>query len=405
MGTQGRGCSGLWRIRPLSTALALTIGGWIGWFKTFALPSGGGGLGSASGRTRRLRNKTRLMIICFAWNGVARGNKYNQLSAKERVKIYHWHANGKSLRWIGEALGRQPSTISRELKRNSKKTKRWKEGYDPLRAEALTQRRRRWDGRFKMARQPKLRRLVRNKLAMGWSPEQISAWLTQNHPTMSVSYESIYRYAYHRSAQKDYWHRLLPRKKHRRGRLGKRGGTPVQHIKYRVSIEKRPSFIHKRKQPGHWETDCILFSRYGQSILVAQERKSRFIRLGKPPSRKASTTASRLKTWLKPLHPQMRRTLTQDNGTEFAEHYRLRDSLGLKTFFCRPHHPWEKGGIENMNGRLQKDLPRRMDLSSLSPQALRAIADRHNNTPRKCLGFKTPAEVFSNLCSTVALQT
>ncbi len=333
------------------------------------------------------------------------GDKYDHLSAKERVKIYHWHANGKSAGWIGAALSRRTSTITRELARNSKKTKQWAGGYDPVRAQALAERRRRWDGRFKMARQPKLRRLVRDKLAMGWSPEQIAVWLTQNHPTMSISHESIYRFIYHQSAQKDYWHRLLPRKKHRRGYLGKRGGSPVQHIKDRVSIEKRPAFVLTRKQPGHWETDCLLFSRYGQSVLVAQERKSRFIRLAKPSSRKASQTASRLKLWLKPLPSPLRRTLTQDNGTEFADHYKLRDSLGLKTFFCHPHHPWEKGGIENMNGRLRRNLPRNTDLSSLSPQALRAIANRHNNMPRKCLGFKPPAEVFSRLCSTVALQS
>ena len=149
----------------------------------------------------------------------------------------------------------------------------------------------------------------------------------------------------------------------------------------------------------------MLFRRHGQSVLVAQERASRFIRLGKPPSRHAARTSVYLQRWLKPLPAQLRRTLTQDNGTEFADHYRLCDRLGIKTYFCHPHSPWEKGGIENMNGRLRRALPRSMDLSSLSPQALRAIADRYNHTPRKCLGFKTPAEVFLRQRSTVALQT
>jgi transposase, IS30 family len=333
------------------------------------------------------------------------GTSYKQLSAEERVKIYHWHANDKSARWMGEALSRPASTIIRELNRNSKRSKHWAGGYDPVRADALAARRRQWDGRFKMVRQPKLLRIVRSKLATGWSPEQISAWLTHEHPTMTISHESIYRYVYHRSAQKDYWHRMLPHKKHRRGRLGKRGGSPVQHLQHRVSLEQRPVFVGKRKQAGHWEADMMLFSRYGQSILVAQERTSRFIVLNKPKNRHAKRIQGILAKWFKPLPAHARRTLTLDNGTEFAQHYKLNKKCNLKTFFCDPHSPWQKGGIENMNGRLRRALPRKTDLRTLAHQTLTAIQRRYNNTPRKCLGFKTPAQVFLSHCSTVALQT
>jgi transposase, IS30 family len=323
------------------------------------------------------------------------GTNYSQLSAEERVTIYHWHANGKSARFIGEALGRQASTITRELRRNSQPTKQWQGGYDPLRAEALADRRRRWDGRFKLARQPVLCAKVHDLLAMGWSPEQIAARLTQDKDSTSISHESIYRYIYHRSAQKDYWHKLLPRKKHRRGRLGKRGGSSVDLIKHRVSLDKRPAFVAKRKQEGHWETDMILFSRYGQSVLVAQERASRFILLAKPKNRRANRIQRQLAGWFKDMPASLHRSLTLDNGTEFAHHYKLNGPLAMKTYSCDPHSPWQKGGIENMNGRLRRDLPRKTDLATLSHQALRSIAERHNNTPRKCLGFKTPAEVFS----------
>jgi IS30 family transposase len=323
------------------------------------------------------------------------GTSYKQLSAEERVKIYHWHANGKSARFIGEALSRQASTITREMKRNSQPTKQWAGGYEASRAEALAARRRRWDGRFKLARQPDLRVFVRQGLAMGLSPEQIAGGLALAHGSMVISYESIYRYIYHRSAQKDYWHKLLPRKKHRRGPMGKHGGSPVQHIKDRVSLKKRPAFIAKRKQQGHWETDMLLFSRYGQSILVAQERASRFILLAKPKNRHADRIQQRLTAWFKTMPNYLRRTMTFDNGTEFAHHYKLNNALTMKTYFCDPHSPWQKGGIENMNGRLRRDLPRKTDLATLSHHALQAIADRHNNAPRKCLGFKTPAEVLS----------
>jgi IS30 family transposase len=330
------------------------------------------------------------------------GTRYKQLSAEERVKIYHWHANGKSARFVGEALGRSASTITRELLRNSKKTKQWAGGYEAVRAHDLAQRRRRWDGRFKLARQPELRAFVQEGLAMGLSPEQIAGGLALAKGSTVISHESIYRYAYHRSGQKDYWHKLLPQKKHRRGKLGKRGGSPVKRIKHRVSLDKRPAFIAKRVQQGHWETDMLLFRRCGQSVLVAQERNSRFIFLAKPKNRQATRIQNRLADWFKIMPPNLRRTLTLDNGTEFAHHYKLNGTLAMKTYFCDPHSPWQKGGIENMNRRLRRDLPRKLDLSELSHHALQAIADRHNNAPRKCLGFKSPTEV---LFPSVALQS
>jgi IS30 family transposase len=103
-----------------------------------------------------------------------------------------------------------------------------------------------------------------------------------------------------------------------------------------------------------------------------------------------------LHNWLAPLPPQLRRTLTQDNGTEFADHHTLRDAFGINAFFCNPHSPWQKGGIENANGRIRRFLPRKADLRHYSPRQIEAIARRCNATPRKCLGFKTPAELFSN---------
>lgn len=323
------------------------------------------------------------------------GQSYGQLGLKERIDLYRLHADGKGVRAIARELGRSPATISRELRRNSRATKVWPGGYDPARAHDLAERRRRWDGRFKLARQPALQNLVRDYLAMGWSPEQIAGRLALEHGSTVISHESIYRFIYHRSAQKDYWHRLLPRRKHRRGHLGQRGGSPVVHIKHRVSIDQRPAFIDKRRQPGHWESDYILFSKSGQAVLVAQERSTRFVQLAKPPNRKADQTFASLFAMLSNLPQALRRTMTYDNGTEFATHYQLRDTLGIRTFFCDPHSPGQKGGIENFNGRLRRDLPRATNLDNLSEAALQTIADKHNSTPRKCLGFKTPKELFS----------
>ena len=145
------------------------------------------------------------------------GQCYGQLSLEERVEIYRLHAGGKSQNEIASALDRAPSTISRELRRNSRPTKVWTGGYEPVRAQQLAERRRQWDGRFKLARQPDLRNSVGKSLAMGHSPEQIAGRLARQHGRVIISHESIYRFIYHRAAQKDSWYRLLPRHKRDEG--------------------------------------------------------------------------------------------------------------------------------------------------------------------------------------------
>ena len=151
----------------------------------------------------------------------------NALTLTEREVIERGRAAGMSMQSLGHTLGRPASTISRELLRNGRPTKQWSGRYDGERAHVLALRRRRWDARFKLARQPDLRDRVRNDLAMGRSPEQIAGRLALEQGRTLISHESIYRFIYHRSAQKDYWHRLLPRAKSRRGRLGRRGGSPA----------------------------------------------------------------------------------------------------------------------------------------------------------------------------------
>jgi IS30 family transposase len=333
------------------------------------------------------------------------GQRYGQLSLEERIEIYRLHAGGKSQNEIASALHRAPSTISRELRRNSRRSRAWKGGYEPVRAQQLAERRRRMDGRFKLARQPDLRKCVRKSLAMGHSPEQIAGRLALEHGRVIISHESIYRFIYHRSAQKDYWHRWLPRHKRRRGRRGRRGGSPASFIKHRRPITERPVEVEGRQVPGHWEADFMLFARYGQGVLVLHERQTRFNIAQRPVDRKAVRTASSITRQLRKLPQAMRKTVSFDNGTEFAEHHRLHEPLGVQTFFCDPHSPWQKGGVENSIGRLRRYLPRKTDLNSITAADIKRYVQRLNNTPRKCLDFKTPAEAFLKLKSTVALQT
>lgn len=325
------------------------------------------------------------------------GKQYEHLTLAERIEMYRLYKAGSSLRAIARALSRSASTISRELKRNSRPTKVWREGYEPARAEGLAQRRRRWDGRFKLERDSALRDQVGSRLTLGWSPEQIAGTLKDKHGASVISHEAIYRFIYHRSAQKDYWHRLLPRRKSRRGRLGKRGGSPIPHIRERASISARDPSVATRATPGHWEGDLMLFRRYGQAILVTHERHSRLLLATRQPNKAAAPVAQRLLQQFRLLPASLRQSLTVDNGTEFAEHYRLREELGMATYFCDPHAPWQKGGIENAIGRMRRRLPRKTDLATLKPRELNQMIALYNHTPRKCLGFKTPAELFCQL--------
>jgi len=330
------------------------------------------------------------------------GHCYDQLRLEERIEIYRLHAGGKSQNEIATALNRATSTISRELRRNSRPTKVWAGGYEPVRAQHLAERRRQWDGRFKLARQPDLRNSVGKSLAMGHSPEQIAGRLARQHGRVIVSHESIYRYIYHRAAQKDSWYRLLPRHKRARGRQRRK---VMKVIKQRRSITERPAEAGDRAVPGHWEADFMLFARSGHGLLVLHERQTRFNMVRRPADRKAVRTARTIDRQLRKLPKAMRKTISFDNGNEFAEHHRLHDALGVQTFFCDPHSPWQKGGVENSIGRMRRSLPRRTDLNLVTDAELQRLVRRLNDTPRKCLDFQTPAEAFSKLKSTVALQT
>ena len=214
---------------------------------------------------------------------------YAHLDLEDRCSIARLHEAGQSIRQIAAALDRSPSTVSRELNRN----RGAKVGYKPAYAQEQA-RARRWTGSRLRARRRRSAASSSAAFECGWSPELVAGWLRQQKAPTTISHETIYRFIYAQIRRtKNYdWRHYLPRAKFKRGYRGRKGGSPVQHIKDRVSIEKRPLYINARRQPGHWETDYLLFSRYGQSVLVAQERASRFVLLAKPPSRKAEPTAA-----------------------------------------------------------------------------------------------------------------
>ena len=314
---------------------------------------------------------------------------YSQVSLEERCEIARRLGEGQSLRQIAAALDRPTSTISREVARNSGR----KAGYRPAYADQQSKARR-WSG-SKLIRKPELGAAVLDGLAKGWSPEQVAGRLKRKDNKAVVSHETIYRFIYAELARtKNYdWRLYLPRAKSKRGYRGRRGGSPASFIKGRVPLDERPDEAADRATSGHWEADLMAFSKYRQSLLALHERSSRLILMARPPSKHADGIAAMLHDLLQSMPEQMRRTLTFDNGTEFAQHYLLHD-LGLKTFFCDPHSPWQKGGVENAIGRMRRFMPRKTDLENVSKLDLETFVDAYNTTPRKCLDFRTPAEVF-----------
>jgi IS30 family transposase len=320
------------------------------------------------------------------------GSRYEQLTLEERCTIARLREAGQSCRQIAAALDRSPSSISRELKRNGGR----QVGYQPVYAQEQT-RARRWSG-SRLERDEPLRDLVLGRLRAGWSPEQIAGRLAREAGHAVISHESIYRFVYAqiRRTNDGAWRHYLPRAKARRGWRRKPGGSPASFIAQRRPIGERPEEAGDRQSPGHWEADFMLFATYGQSLLVAHERSSRLTLIARTPNRKAAVTAQALARLLKALPQPLRTTITFDNGTEFAQHHRLHKPLGVDTFFCDAHSPWQKGGVENAIGRLRRFLPRSANLDRLTNNQLKRLETACNQTPRKCLDFQTPAEALSN---------
>ena len=317
------------------------------------------------------------------------GTRYQQLGLEDRCEIARLHAEGRSLRQIASTLDRAPSSVSREIKRNITRQTGYRPAYADTQAKA-----RRWKG-SKLDRQASLRDEVLKRLAARYSPEQIAGRMALEAGSRVISHETIYRFIYAQIARTNNfaWSRYLPRAKAKRGYRGHKGGSPAGFIKGRVSIAQRPHDADDRSKPGHWEADLMMFAKYGQAILTLHNRSSRILIATRPPNKAAAPTVKTLLALLGPLPEYFRKTITFDNGTEFAHHTEL-SAINLKTYFCDPHSPWQKGGIENAIGRMRRFLPRKTDLATLSDQEFNAKLQTYNNTPRKCLGYKTPAEVF-----------
>lgn len=319
------------------------------------------------------------------------GKRYQQLDIEERCEIARLRASGTSIRQIASALDRQPSTIARELKRNTGRQVGYQATYANQQSRA-----RRWTG-SRLERDTALREKVLAGLKQGWSPDQVSKRLALQTGGHVISHETIYRFIYAQltRTQDHSWRHYLPRAKSKRGWRGRKGGSPASFIAHRRPISERSEDAIDRQSPGHWEADLMMFSKYGQVVLALHERYSRLLFAVRLLSKEAAPTAQAMIKILTALPPQWRQTVTFDNGTEFALHYQLH-KLDIQTFFCDTYSPWQKGGVENAIGRIRRTLPRKTDLAKLPEDRFIELVRAYNNTPRKCLDYRTPAELFLN---------
>jgi IS30 family transposase len=325
-------------------------------------------------------------------------NTYNQLSGEERDKIAILCALGISQEAIAKVIGRHKSTISRELKRNRAPTYNV---YLPHKAHERANRRKQEAGKRGRLKNPIIRAYVMTKLKLGWSPEQISGRLPADHPELTISPEAIYQYIYDKENRKQCDLTIyLARANKKRKRHGHSNKHQKSHIPQRVTIDKRPQYIEKRIQPGHWEADTVISRQSKKTLAVILERSSRLLHIERLSSKTSDKLSKALKRRLSHHPKHMRRTITYDNGSENVEHQKINYTLGTKSYFCNPYHSWEKGSVENAVGLIRRFLPKKTDFATVSHQQIKGIETLLNNRPRKCLDYKTPLEVF---ISSVAL--
>jgi transposase, IS30 family len=309
------------------------------------------------------------------------------LSLAERERLAALKAEGLSLRAIAARLGRAASTVSRELRRNALP----RGGYLPVHAEGSYRERRQRPAILE--RDERLGRFVRERLLEGWTPEPIGGWLKRGaeRQLRPVCCETIDAFI-HRAGQKGekLW-KLLPRGRARRGR--QRARQPRSVITERRSIHDRPAAVAERREAGHWEGD-LWICRRSRPVLVLKKRKTRFVLAARLAGKSAAETVAIMMAVFRRLDPRLRSSITFDNDTAFARHRRLASACSMATWFCDAYASWQKGAVENANGRLRRDLPRDLDLDALADAELQEIVLTHNLTPRKCLGFLTPVQAL-----------
>jgi len=350
-------------------------------------------------RALERRNKSGVQRILALNGGIAPASRRRApvaLRLEEREEISRGIATGRSIRRIAASLGRAASTVSREIKRNAGRG-----AYRASEADACAWARALRPKRCHLATHPRLRWRVAEKLALQWSPEQISGWLKRDFPAdegMRVSHETIYRslFVQARAVLKK---ELMAHLRTARQMRQAKGGTTkngLGQIVDAVSIRERPAEVEDRAVPGHWEGD-LLSGANNTHMVTLVERQSRFAMLIKVPGKDTAGVVSALSKHVRKLPLELRRSLTWDRGKEMADHKNFTIATDVKVYFCDPRSPWQRGSNENTNGLLRQYFPKGTDLSGYSQAYLNKIALRLNQRPRKTLGFASPADKLAEV--------
>jgi len=323
--------------------------------------------------------------------------QYRRVSLIEREELSRMLAAGSSLRAIGRALSRAPSTLSRELARQH---------VSPVtyRAVSAHQRAQRWAHHPRKPRklmvQPRLRMAVFTLLAQRWSPEQIARGLQQRYPhkpTMRISHEAIYTYLYvlPRGAFKRELVRYLRRRhRFRRPRKVRLSSRPIQDL---ISIDERPVEVADRTVPGHWEGDLLVGHANASALGTLVERTTRFTVLVPLKAKDAATVRQAFARELRTLPAQLRRSLTYDQGPEMREHRLFTKQTKMRVYFAHPHCPWERKTNENTNGLLRQFFPKGTRFTWLSRAEIKRVQAMFNDRPRKILNWHSPAHAVHQL--------
>lgn len=324
---------------------------------------------------------------------------YHHLSIAEREILLVGHTKGKSLREIAREIGRPPSTVSRELRRN----KLPGQEYSAVKAQETYQKRRKACRRHKLLSNAELQETVsRLFLEQQWSPEQISNRLRYENSRLSISYSTIYRAIYAGmfdtpEQKRSFGNRGAIRKLRHRGKTRRRKGTVETRGKIKISnrIQERPEEAQKRRVIGHWEADTVAGKRGSACLVTITDRRSRYLLAGKIAKRESSLLSDKMIALLSALPKKWCKSITPDRGTEFSKHSLVTEALHRVPFyFPDPHAPWQRGTNENTNGLIREYLPKSFDMAQTSDAQISAIVGKLNHRPRKCLGWKTPHEVF-----------
>ncbi len=313
---------------------------------------------------------------------------YVHLSLAERHYIEIERKAGTSMNEIAKALGRSQSTLSREISRNT-----GQRGYRHKQANALAKQRHK-DKPKSVKLTEQIKPLIESYLRQDWSPEQIAGRL-EKEGMVKLHHETSYQYIL---ADKAAGGTLYKHLRHQKKTYRKRYGSAHNRtgIPNRVDIGQRPQAVNERKRVGDWEADTLIGKNHKGAIITMDERKSK-LRLAAPlQSKKADHVKKAAIALLRPIKLFVE-TITFDNGKEFSLHESIAKALGCDTYFARPYHSWERGQNENANGLLRQYFPKSRELVDVAMKQVFEAVDKLNSRPRKCLGFKTPYEVFEEL--------